>query len=152
MEGYASRFILSGERCSLLVVVKSQLTHFFAFSPSSRCANWAIEPAPDAPNVAGHTGPYIAAQPQAYESGARKNGAMSMVAPSWTRTSRTLQPLSAKEMKVVKHPGRIAGVSDGRLFRGPDPLLASLDECPLLSEEWTSSSRGAQSAFKQVVR
>jgi len=37
---------------------------------------------PDAPNIAGQPEPYLVAQLQAFKSGARKNDAMSVVAPS----------------------------------------------------------------------
>lgn len=36
----------------------------------------------DAPNIAGQIEPYLVAQLQAFRSGARKNDAMSVVAPS----------------------------------------------------------------------
>jgi cytochrome c553 len=62
---------------------------------------------PDAPNIAGQTEPYIAAQLQAYKSGARKNDAMSVVAPSLSDTD--IEDLaayfSAIEISVVKIPG-----------------------------------------------
>ena len=63
---------------------------------------------PDAPNIAGQTEPYIAAQLQAYKSGARKNDAMSVVAPSLSDTD--IEDLaayfSAIEINVVKIPGQ----------------------------------------------
>ncbi len=37
---------------------------------------------PDAPNIAGQIEPYLVVQLQAFKSGARKNDAMSVVAPS----------------------------------------------------------------------
>ena len=62
---------------------------------------------PDAPNVAGQTEPYLVAQLQAYKSGARKNDAMSVVAPSLS--DKDIEDLaayfSAIEIKVVKIPG-----------------------------------------------
>ena len=62
---------------------------------------------PDAPNIAGQTEPYIVAQLQAYKSGARKNDAMSVVAPSLSDTD--IEDLaayfSAIEINVVKMPG-----------------------------------------------
>ena len=61
---------------------------------------------PDAPNIAGQTEPYIVAQLQAYKSGARKNDAMSVVAPALSDTD--IEDLaayfSAIEIKVVKIP------------------------------------------------
>jgi cytochrome c553 len=61
---------------------------------------------PDAPNIAGQTEPYIVAQLQAYKSGARKNDAMSVVAPSLSDTD--IEDLaayfSAIEISVVKIP------------------------------------------------
>jgi cytochrome c553 len=63
---------------------------------------------PDAPNIAGQTEPYIVAQLQAYKSGARKNDAMSVVAPSLSDTD--IEDLaayfSAIEINVVKIPGQ----------------------------------------------
>jgi cytochrome c553 len=63
---------------------------------------------PDAPNIAGQTEPYIVAQLQAYKSGARKNEAMSVVAPSLSDTD--IEDLaayfSAIEISVVKIPGQ----------------------------------------------
>jgi cytochrome c553 len=62
---------------------------------------------PDAPNIAGQTEPYIVAQLQAYKSGARKNDAMSVVAPSLSDAD--IEDLaayfSAIEINVVKIPG-----------------------------------------------
>ena len=62
---------------------------------------------PDAPNIAAQIEPYIVAQLQAYKSGARKNDAMSVVAPSLSDTD--IEDLaayfSAIEIKVVKMPG-----------------------------------------------
>ena len=62
---------------------------------------------PDAPNIAAQIEPYIAAQLQAYKSGARKNDAMSVVAPSLSDTD--IEDLaayfSAIEINVVKMPG-----------------------------------------------
>ena len=63
---------------------------------------------PDAPNIAGQTEPYIVAQLQAYKSGARKNDAMSVVAPSLSDTD--IEDLaayfSAIEISVLKIPGQ----------------------------------------------
>ena len=63
---------------------------------------------PDAPNIAGQTEPYIGAQLQAYKSGARKNDAMSVVAPSLSDTD--VEDLAAYfaaiEINVVKIPGQ----------------------------------------------
>jgi cytochrome c553 len=63
---------------------------------------------PDAPNIAGQTEPYIVTQLQAYKSGARKNDAMSVVAPSLSDTD--IEDLaayfSAIEINVVKIPGQ----------------------------------------------
>jgi cytochrome c553 len=62
---------------------------------------------PDAPNIAGQTEPYLVAQLQAYKSAARKNDAMSVVAPSLS--DKDIEDLaayfSAIEIKVVKIPG-----------------------------------------------
>lgn len=62
---------------------------------------------PDAPNIAGQTEPYIVAQLQAFKVGARKNDAMSVVAPSLS--DKDIDDLSAYfsaiEIKVVKIPG-----------------------------------------------
>jgi cytochrome c553 len=63
---------------------------------------------PDAPSIAGQTEPYVVAQLQAYKSGARKNEAMSVVAPSLSDTD--IEDLaayfSAIEINVVKIPGQ----------------------------------------------
>ena len=63
---------------------------------------------PDAPNIAGQTEPYILTQLQAYKSGARKNDAMSVVAPSLSDAD--IEDLaayfSAIEISVVKIPGQ----------------------------------------------
>jgi cytochrome c553 len=62
---------------------------------------------PDAPNIAGQIEPYIVAQLQAYKSGARKNDAMSVVAPSLS--DKDIEDLaayfSAIEINVGKLPG-----------------------------------------------
>jgi cytochrome c553 len=62
---------------------------------------------PDAPNIAAQTEPYIVSQLQAFKSGARKNEAMSVVAPSLSDTD--IEDLaayfSAIEINVVKMPG-----------------------------------------------
>ena len=62
---------------------------------------------PDAPNIAGQLEPYLVAQLQAFRSGARKNEAMSVVAPSLS--DKDIEDLAAYfseiEMKVVKIPG-----------------------------------------------
>jgi cytochrome c553 len=62
---------------------------------------------PDAPSIAGQAEPYVVAQLQAYKSGARKNDAMSVVAPSLSDAD--IEDLatyfSAIEIKVVKIPG-----------------------------------------------
>ena len=63
---------------------------------------------PDAPNIAGQTEPYIVAQLQAYKSGARKNDAMSVVAPPLS--DQDIEDLaayfSAIEIQIVKFPGQ----------------------------------------------
>jgi cytochrome c553 len=63
---------------------------------------------PDAPNIAGQVEPYIIAQLQAYKSGARKNDAMSVVAPSLS--DQDIEDLaayfSAIEISVGKLPGQ----------------------------------------------
>ena len=63
---------------------------------------------PDAPNIAGQTEPYVIAQLQAYKSGARKNDAMSVVAPplSDTDIEDLAAYFSAIEINVVKIPGQ----------------------------------------------
>jgi cytochrome c553 len=63
---------------------------------------------PDAPNIAGQTEPYIVAQLQAYKSGARKNDAMSVVAPSLSDNDidDLAAYFSAIEINVVKIPGQ----------------------------------------------
>lgn len=63
---------------------------------------------PDAPNIAGQTEPYIVAQLQAYKSGARKNDAMSVVAPSLSDADveDLAAYFSAIEINVVKIPGQ----------------------------------------------
>jgi cytochrome c553 len=62
---------------------------------------------PDAPNIAGQTEPYIVVQLQAFKAGARKNDAMSVVAPSLS--DKDIADLaayfSAIEIKVVRIPG-----------------------------------------------
>lgn len=62
---------------------------------------------PDAPSIAAQTEPYMVAQLQAYKSGARKNDAMSLVAPALSDAD--IEDLaayfSAIEIKVVKIPG-----------------------------------------------
>ncbi len=62
---------------------------------------------PDSPNIAGQAEPYLVAQLQAFKSGARKNDAMSVVAPSLS--DKDIEDLaayfSAIEIKVVKIPG-----------------------------------------------
>jgi cytochrome c553 len=66
-----------------------------------------LSKAPDAPNIAGQTEPYMVAQLQAFKSGARKSEAMSMVAPSLSDTD--IEDLaayfSAIEINVVTMPG-----------------------------------------------
>src|SRR3954463_13016552 len=63
---------------------------------------------PDDPNIAAQTEPYIVAQLHAFKSGARKNDAMSVVAPSLSDAD--IEDLaayfSAIEIKVVKIPGQ----------------------------------------------
>ena len=62
---------------------------------------------PDAPNIAGQTEPYLVAQLQAFKSGARKNDAMSVVAPSLS--DKDIEDLAAYysviEISVGKLPG-----------------------------------------------
>src|SRR6476659_5637263 len=61
---------------------------------------------PDAPNIAGQTEPYLVVQLQAFKSGARKNDAMSVVAPSLS--DKDIDDLaayfSAIEISIVKMP------------------------------------------------
>lgn len=67
-----------------------------------------ISKVPDAPNIAGQTEPYLVAQLQAFKSGARKNDAMSVVAPSLS--DQDIENLatyySAIEISVGKLPGQ----------------------------------------------
>jgi cytochrome c553 len=62
---------------------------------------------PDAPNVAGQIEPYLVAQLQAFKTGARKNDAMSVVAPSLS--DKDIEDLAAYysviEISVGKLPG-----------------------------------------------
>ena len=62
---------------------------------------------PDAPNIAGQTESYLVTQLQAFKSGARKNDAMSLVAPALS--DNDVEDLaayfSAIEVKIVKIPG-----------------------------------------------
>jgi cytochrome c553 len=62
---------------------------------------------PDTPNIAAQIEPYIVAQLQAFKSGARKNDAMSVVAPplSDTDIEDLAAYFSAIEINVVKMPG-----------------------------------------------
>ena len=66
-----------------------------------------LSKAPDAPNIAAQIEPYLVAQLKAYKSGARKNDAMSVVAPSLSDTD--IEDLaayfSAIEINVGKMPG-----------------------------------------------
>src|SRR5258705_7148489 len=66
-----------------------------------------LSKAPDAPNIAAQIEPYIVAQLKAYKSGARKNDAMSVVAPplSDTDIEDLAAYFSAIEINVVKMPG-----------------------------------------------
>jgi cytochrome c553 len=61
---------------------------------------------PEAPNIAGQTEPYIVAQLQAFKTGARKNDAMSVVAPSLSDADieNLAAYFSAIEISVVKIP------------------------------------------------
>ena len=63
---------------------------------------------PDAPNIAGQPEPYLVAQLQAFRSGARKNDAMSVVAPSLS--DKDIEDLaayfSAIEISIGKLPGQ----------------------------------------------
>jgi cytochrome c553 len=67
-----------------------------------------VSKVPDAPNIAGQTEQYIAAQLHAFKAGARKNDAMSVVAPSLSDAD--IEDLaayfSAIEISVVKIPGQ----------------------------------------------
>jgi cytochrome c553 len=66
-----------------------------------------LSKAPDTPNIAAQIEPYIVAQLQAFKSGARKNDAMSVVAPSLS--DKDIEDLaayfSAIEINVIKMPG-----------------------------------------------
>lgn len=61
---------------------------------------------PDAPNIAGQTEPYLVVQLQAFKSGARKNDAMSVVAPSLSDNDidDLAAYFSAIEISIVKIP------------------------------------------------
>lgn len=63
---------------------------------------------PDAPNIAGQIEPYVAAQLQAFKSGARKNDAMSLVAA--TLSDKDIDDLAAYfaaiEITVGKLPAQ----------------------------------------------
>jgi cytochrome c553 len=63
---------------------------------------------PDAPNIAGQLEGYLVAQLQAFKSGARKNDAMSVVAPSLS--DKDIEDLAAYfaaiEVSVGKLPGQ----------------------------------------------
>jgi cytochrome c553 len=63
---------------------------------------------PDAPNIAGQTEQYLVAQLQAFKSGARKNDAMSVVAPSLSDADidNLAAYFSAIEINVGKIPGQ----------------------------------------------
>lgn len=66
-----------------------------------------IASAPDAPNIAGQTEPYLAMQLQAFKSGARKSETMALVAKGLS--DKDIEDLaayfSAIEIKVVRVPG-----------------------------------------------
>src|SRR2546421_4749385 len=61
---------------------------------------------PDAPNIAGQIEPYLVAQLQAFRSGARKNDAMSVAAPSLSDNDidDLAAYFSAIEINIVKLP------------------------------------------------
>ncbi len=63
---------------------------------------------PDAPNIAGQIEPYLVAQLQAFKSGARKNDAMSVIAPSLS--DQDIEDVAAYfaaiEISVGKLPGQ----------------------------------------------
>ena len=61
---------------------------------------------PDAPNISGQVEPYLVAQLQAFRSGARKNDAMSVVAPSLSDDDidDLAAYFSAIEINIVKLP------------------------------------------------
>ena len=67
-----------------------------------------LSKAPDSPNIAGQIEPYLVAQLQAFKSGARKNDAMSAVAPALS--DKDIEDLaayfSAIEISVGKLPGQ----------------------------------------------
>ena len=62
---------------------------------------------PDAPNIAGQTESYLAAQLQAFKTGARKNEAMNVVTSTLSDAdvANLAAYFSAIEIKVVKIPG-----------------------------------------------
>jgi cytochrome c553 len=62
---------------------------------------------PDAPNIAGQTESYLAAQLQAFRTGTRKNEAMNVVTSTLSDTdiANLAAYFSAIEIKVVKIPG-----------------------------------------------
>ena len=62
---------------------------------------------PDAPNIAGQTEPYLVAQLQAFKSGARRNDAMSVVAPSLS--DRDIEDIAAYFSAIEISVGRIPG-------------------------------------------
>jgi len=63
---------------------------------------------PDAPNIAGQTEQYLAAQLQAFKTGIRKNDAMSVVAPALSDADidDLAAYFSAIEISVGKLPGQ----------------------------------------------
>jgi cytochrome c553 len=66
-----------------------------------------ISKAPDAPNIAGQTEPYLVAQLQAFKSGIRKNEAMSVVASSLS--DKQIEDLAAYYSAIEIKVGRIPG-------------------------------------------
>jgi cytochrome c553 len=66
-----------------------------------------ISKAPDAPNIAGQTEPYLITQLRAFKSGARKNESMSVVAA--TLSDRQIEDLAAYYSAIEITVGRIPG-------------------------------------------
>lgn len=66
-----------------------------------------VSKVPDAPNIAGQVEPYLVAQLQAFKSGARKNDAMSVVAP--TLSDADIENIAAYYAAIEVNVGKIPG-------------------------------------------
>jgi cytochrome c553 len=66
-----------------------------------------ISKAPDAPNIAGQTEPYLMTQLQAFKSGARKSESMTVVAS--TLSDKQIEDLAAYYSAIEIKVGRIPG-------------------------------------------